>query len=269
MQPQSFSRAYRESTVLAAWPEGVAQAVQDPALEQQLVLQERELLPRFAEHYTKLKALLRRVRRGLQRQGRRSLAGIALLLALGQTPALAATINVGGACTLIRAPAFPAATIPCPTLAMRLDVPAFSRASTSNFRTRTAAKMAKLLEGISEETGYGGSTVLIKPRANSPTEQPLRGSQRTSGQRGQTTSLQPPRRLVLEARRPQRECGILSRILNCESVGAPNSAMHRSRYRGPAIFPIRRHEEAANPHSLVGADSHGMSGGMGRTRISE
>jgi hypothetical protein len=43
------------------------------------------------------------VRRSLQRQWKRSLAGLALLNALGQAPALAATINVGGTCTLIRA----------------------------------------------------------------------------------------------------------------------------------------------------------------------
>jgi hypothetical protein len=43
------------------------------------------------------------VRRGLQRQWRKSLAGIALLLALGQTPALATTISVDEACTLIGA----------------------------------------------------------------------------------------------------------------------------------------------------------------------
>ena len=44
-----------------------------------------------------------KVRRSLQRQWKRSLAGVALLLALGQAPAHAATINVGGACTLVRA----------------------------------------------------------------------------------------------------------------------------------------------------------------------
>jgi hypothetical protein len=36
----------------------------------------------------------------MQRQWPKSLAGIALLLALGVQPALAATINVGGNCTL-------------------------------------------------------------------------------------------------------------------------------------------------------------------------
>jgi len=55
---------------------------------------------RFAGYYQGLARLPRRLRRTLQR---RSLGGIALLCALGQAPALAATINVGGACTLIDA----------------------------------------------------------------------------------------------------------------------------------------------------------------------
>ncbi|MGH8567048.1 MAG: choice-of-anchor Q domain-containing protein, partial [Gammaproteobacteria bacterium] len=43
------------------------------------------------------------MRRTLQRRYARSLAGVALLLALGQLPALAATITVGGGCTLVDA----------------------------------------------------------------------------------------------------------------------------------------------------------------------
>jgi hypothetical protein len=39
----------------------------------------------------------------LQRQWKRSLAGVALLLALGANPALAATINVSGSCNLVAA----------------------------------------------------------------------------------------------------------------------------------------------------------------------
>jgi hypothetical protein len=51
--------------------------------------------------YRQLQALPRRVRRALQRRWRRSLAEVALLLALGQGPALAVTINVDGtSCTL-------------------------------------------------------------------------------------------------------------------------------------------------------------------------
>ena len=62
------------------------------------------LWPRFAGYYQGLTRLPRRARRALQRRWRRSLGGLALLCALGQAPALAATINVDGtSCTLIDA----------------------------------------------------------------------------------------------------------------------------------------------------------------------
>jgi hypothetical protein len=54
-------------------------------------------------YYTQLRALPRRVRRALQRQWRLPLAGVALLLALGQRPGLAATIPVNASCTLVDA----------------------------------------------------------------------------------------------------------------------------------------------------------------------
>src|SRR5262245_55791953 len=72
-------------------------------MHRQILEHERELLPRFAAHYTRLQASPQRVRRAVQRQWRQSLAGIALLLKLARAPALAATINVGGACTLDQA----------------------------------------------------------------------------------------------------------------------------------------------------------------------
>ena len=60
-----------------------------------------ELLPRVLGYYARLCALPRRTRRALVRQWQRSLSAIALLLALGQAPALAATIDVDGTnCTL-------------------------------------------------------------------------------------------------------------------------------------------------------------------------
>jgi len=43
------------------------------------------------------------MRRSIQRKWKQSLAGVALLLTLGQTPALAAAINVCETCTLARA----------------------------------------------------------------------------------------------------------------------------------------------------------------------
>src|SRR5829696_6827929 len=91
-----------DQAILSAW-QAELKATGDPSLKQQLSYREGELLPQFIEHYQQLKTLRRRVRRGLQRQWKRSLAGVALLLALGQAPALAATINVGGGCTLVRA----------------------------------------------------------------------------------------------------------------------------------------------------------------------
>ena len=70
-------------TTLSAW-QGQIQATLDPSIEQQCLKREPELLPRFAEHHQQLKALGRRGRRSLQRQWKRSLASLALLVALGQ-----------------------------------------------------------------------------------------------------------------------------------------------------------------------------------------
>jgi hypothetical protein len=91
-----------DQAVLSAWQDEL-KATPNPIVKEPCLQQAPDLLPRFATHYQQLKALRRRVRRSLQRQWKRSLAGIALLIALGQAPALAATINVGGSCTLIRA----------------------------------------------------------------------------------------------------------------------------------------------------------------------
>ncbi len=91
-----------DQTILSAWRQGLSEASKDAAFKQ-LLQQQGELLPCFVDHYQRLRALPRSMRRALQRQWRRSLAGLALLLVLGQAPALAATINVGGSCTLVRA----------------------------------------------------------------------------------------------------------------------------------------------------------------------
>jgi hypothetical protein len=74
-----------------------------PGLLPALVRHRHALLPRFAAYYTQLRALPRRVRRAFQRQWRLSIVCIALVLALGQHPMHAATIPVGGACTLVDA----------------------------------------------------------------------------------------------------------------------------------------------------------------------
>src|SRR5262249_9515743 len=73
-------------------------------LMSQLVQHRQALLPRFATAYHWLRALPRRMRRHLQRHWHASLGGLALLLTLGQAPALAVTINVDGTvCTLVDA----------------------------------------------------------------------------------------------------------------------------------------------------------------------
>jgi hypothetical protein len=78
-------------------------ANENPGLLPELIRQRDELFPRFAAYYRQLKALPRRLRRRLQRQWHLPLAGIALMLALGQSPALAATIPVNASCSLIDA----------------------------------------------------------------------------------------------------------------------------------------------------------------------
>lgn len=98
--PEAYQQNRARPSVLSVWREQLAQ---NPRLQQRLLNQEQEILPRFAAQYTTLNALPRRARRAMQRQWKRSLAGVALLLVMGQTPALAATINVGGGCRLVDA----------------------------------------------------------------------------------------------------------------------------------------------------------------------
>lgn len=87
-----------------AWRAQLADSARNPKLKQQLHGRESELLPCFAAHYQRLSRLPRRMRRSLQRQWKRSLAGVALLMALGALPAQAANITVDGTtCTLVDA----------------------------------------------------------------------------------------------------------------------------------------------------------------------
>ena len=72
-----------------------------------------EMLHCFATHYQHLSTLPRRARRSMQRRWKHTLSAIALLMALGQAPALAATLQVtagtppaikaDGKCSLIEA----------------------------------------------------------------------------------------------------------------------------------------------------------------------
>lgn len=95
--------AIPNAQVRAAWQEQVARAIKTPGLLRALVQHRGELLPKFAQCYQHICALPRRARRVLSRKLHLSLAGAALLLALGQGQAIAATINVSGGCTLIDA----------------------------------------------------------------------------------------------------------------------------------------------------------------------
>jgi hypothetical protein len=128
-----------DDTVTTAWKSQVAEAAHTPWLEKWLVERANELVPVFVAAYRELHALPRSARRAVQRQLSRSaelrdflrqsthqplaaelqrklaysLAGAALLLALGQGVAAAATLKVtttnpnindgDGKCSLIEA----------------------------------------------------------------------------------------------------------------------------------------------------------------------
>jgi hypothetical protein len=117
-----------ETCIQAAWPAQLATAVKTPDVVSALVCYHR-LLPRVAAYYTQLQALPRRVRRALQRQLGLPLATLALWLALGQLPALAATIAVGGDCTLVDAITAANTDTACvqPTALHRAKTPKISR----------------------------------------------------------------------------------------------------------------------------------------------
>jgi hypothetical protein len=86
------------------WQDQLATAAQTPWLAQTASQRGEALLPRFAAWYGQLQAWPRRLRRALQRKLALPLAGVALLLALGQAPSQAATIMVDGTtCTLVDA----------------------------------------------------------------------------------------------------------------------------------------------------------------------
>jgi hypothetical protein len=78
-----------DQALLSAWQDEL-KATRNPIIKEPCLQQESELLPRFAEQYQQLKALPRRMRRMLQRQWKRSLAGFALPLAFEQAPTPAA-----------------------------------------------------------------------------------------------------------------------------------------------------------------------------------
>ncbi len=88
------SRPSPSDSVVREWHRQIAAAAKTPGLAQHLVFRTGELLPRFTAFYRMVASLPRAVRRALQRRRGPSLAGVALLLALGTVPVRAATIVV-------------------------------------------------------------------------------------------------------------------------------------------------------------------------------
>ncbi|MGH8588972.1 MAG: hypothetical protein ACREXX_06435, partial [Gammaproteobacteria bacterium] len=103
MEPRSSIPLFDPDAQAALHAE-LAAAARTPALRPLVLDPQPDLGPRFVGYWRQLSALPRRTRRSLQRRWKRSLAAIALLMALGQVPALAATIAVDGStCTLVDA----------------------------------------------------------------------------------------------------------------------------------------------------------------------
>ncbi|MDJ0863676.1 MAG: choice-of-anchor Q domain-containing protein [Gammaproteobacteria bacterium] len=92
-------------SMLASWQTGLADvATEKPSLAREVARHRNRILFRFAHFHAKLEALPRRTRRALERRLSMTLAGVALMLALGSGPAAAAIIDVDGIkCTLIDA----------------------------------------------------------------------------------------------------------------------------------------------------------------------
>ena len=82
--------------VSQAWLKGIKENSTNRWVKKQLTESDDGLFFKFAEQYEILLSLPRRVRRSIQRKWKHSIAAIALLLALGTSPALAADFNVNG-----------------------------------------------------------------------------------------------------------------------------------------------------------------------------
>ncbi|MBI3248699.1 MAG: thrombospondin type 3 repeat-containing protein [Deltaproteobacteria bacterium] len=99
--------APRPESLLGAWHAQVAvTAKHSPWLVREMLRRKQELLPKFAECYRRLRALPRSTRRLLQRKWACSLAGAALLLAVGGREAHAGTtitVPAGDVAALIQA----------------------------------------------------------------------------------------------------------------------------------------------------------------------
>lgn len=80
--------------IVEAWHKGITEGSRNSFAREKLLNSGDNLFLQFEDHYKKLRALPRRTRRTIQRKWKHSLAGVALLLALGLSPAMGATINV-------------------------------------------------------------------------------------------------------------------------------------------------------------------------------
>jgi hypothetical protein len=102
--PRPSSRPPWEATIPTARQDQRTWTTQSPWLAQALGQGSEARRSPFVAWYVQVRALPRRLRRALQRKVPLSLAGVALLLALGQGPLQAATLTVDGAtCTLVDA----------------------------------------------------------------------------------------------------------------------------------------------------------------------
>ena len=79
----------KNKDIFEAWQKGLYESSHMPLLKMQLAKKDNWLFFSFKEQYEELMALPRRVRRAMQRKWKHSLAGVALLLALGAGPAIA------------------------------------------------------------------------------------------------------------------------------------------------------------------------------------
>lgn len=89
--------------ILEVWRVHPLEATIQTSVSPEFAGDKHGVLSRFRSYYQHLRLLPRAARRRLQRCYRQSLAGAALLLALGHDQGIAATINVDASCSLINA----------------------------------------------------------------------------------------------------------------------------------------------------------------------
>ena len=141
-QPLSLTA---DPAIRATFQAQLAEARETPGLSRMVRRPAPDLYPRYSDYYRQLSQLPRRVRRALQRQWKRSLSALALLLALGQAPALRQTSTSMGP------------TVPWPTLSAQLiPTPPVGGCTKGNGADRLmlAPKSTHTLTTV-EDTTYG------------------------------------------------------------------------------------------------------------------